>query len=327
MALMTAPHGRLGNNIAAVLHILYFADFMRLKRVKFLDVRKSWRHMAGFMPSLPIIDIKPEGPSACTRNYTRKSVPPHCAHPARQGYGAHGYGNGKWSGDVCFDVPAVEYHRVFKQHMLPFMTSDCKKVIQTVNQLGPKSLLIHLRAEDIYSEGMAGKPGSRLWNQPPCAMYEKIIREGGYTHILVVTDPKRRHNCIKWLEEHPMRREGVSIEMQSNSVWNDYCTLMGAQNIVVSDSSFAQTAAIFARPLTIHMFGFLFYVAQNLFNCKMGSETKVLAYKVPNIGRAVTDKYPQTLQGFTDFQLSYNWTGIVGPLPCGSEYWNPQKQR
>jgi len=259
------------------------------------------------LPILDFVELRLDNDSACDREVPRECAKLKKLFRSNRGYFA------KWWNDACDHVPAAENHRVLRQYIYPHLLPGCKKVIEEEQLQGQRSLLIHLRADDLYDEDNAKK---RLWMQAPCAMFEKIIREGGFTRVRILTDAYRKHACIEWLQKHPLKTQGVSIELRDSVVWEDYCALVGAQHIVVSESSFSHTAAVFGEPRTIHMFGEIWDARHWLLNCQTLPGTKVLSYRVPD---DATSQYPKTLRGVVDYQRSYPWQQVLGPLPCSEK--------
>merc|ERR1712217_788658 len=90
-------------------------------------------------------------------------------------------------------------------------------------------LTIHLRNDDMY------RYTHYLWGQPPCAMYEKIILDEGYTRVLIVTSGKPP--CAAWFQKFG-KKHNVEIKVQTGSILQDFCALARARRLVLSFSTF-----------------------------------------------------------------------------------------
>merc|ERR1712083_21334 len=131
--------------------------------------------------------------------------------------------------------------------------------------------------------------------------------------VLVVTEKFKRHPCIQWFEQHPLRKN-ISIAVQSNSIWKDYCLLAGAPNVVVAPSSFSQTAAILGKTRNIFLVGSADKNA--LLDCKTRPGTQVWKYH-PEAG--ATKDFNRTKAGLAAYLRSYPWQRVLGPRPCGTK--------
>jgi len=316
MAVDYGFNGRTGNNMGTLAHILFFAQEVGIKRVT-LPRKNVWRNLYGILPFVDFIDLQAANGSACLR----KAFPARCAHLKRMFRPIRGY-YAKWWNDACVKVEAREYHQVMSQYLLPHLAPKCKQVVEFERQQ-KDSLTIHLRADDLWKTSGAGKRG-KLWRQPPCGMYEKIIREGSFKRVLVVTDRKRQHACVKFLEEHPLKQSDVSIEVQSKSAWEDYCALAGSSNVVVTESSFSHTAAVLGTPRTIHIFGSIWDSKHWLLDCQTRPGTTVWMYSVAS---NATSLYPGTLAGVAEYQRKYPWDKVLGPLPCTATLRKPKPRK
>merc|ERR1712232_482453 len=107
---------------------------------------------------------------------------------------------------------------------------------------------------DIVPEDMAsdGTPAFHwAWQQPPCSMYEKIIQEGNFQRVLVVTSPDRRNPCVRWLQSFGAQRS-IDVRTQSSDFWLwDMCYLLNARHLALSYSSFADFSALLSIPCSL----------------------------------------------------------------------------
>lgn len=94
------------------------------------------------------------------------------------------------------------------------------------------TLVIHLRSGDALS----GKVGNSF-HQPPLNFYRKIIELGQYRDIVIVTEESRINSCAQSLIEQ-YQSVVNSIRIQHGSLQDDMNTILSAQHLVVSNSSF-----------------------------------------------------------------------------------------
>ena len=149
-----------------------------------------------------------------------------------------------WFFQHCNDVPAREYHRVMQRFVWPMLSSKLSACVEAPLKAGSDALLtIHLRGDDIWNNP---KHRHAAWQQPPCAMYERIIADFKFTRILVVTSPDRLNPCLGWLQEFA-NRTSLPMSVQTSSLLEDVCTLLRASNLVLSHSSFLQSLALLSK--------------------------------------------------------------------------------
>jgi len=99
-----------------------------------------------------------------------------------------------------------------------------------------QTLLIHIRSGDVF---LRPKPHS-AYVPNPLSFYLKVMQK--YKRIIVVTESDKTNPVIKELDKDER------VEVQSNSVEEDFSTLMRAQNIVTSGvGTFAIAAALCSK--------------------------------------------------------------------------------
>ena len=73
--------------------------------------------------------------------------------------------------------------------------------------------------------------------------HKEIIREEGYKKLIVITSPDVRHVCVKWLQQQASNL-GVELVIQANCLMEDFCTFLGATNLVLCFSTLGDNAAV-----------------------------------------------------------------------------------
>ena len=73
--------------------------------------------------------------------------------------------------------------------------------------------------------------------------HKKIIKEEGYKKLIVITSPDMRHICVKWLQQQASNL-GVELVIQAKSLMEDFCTFLGATNLVLYFSTLGDNAAV-----------------------------------------------------------------------------------
>ena len=186
-------------------------------------------------------------------------------------------------------------------------------------------LTIHLRGNDLWNMGefemMPKKPinmdaGAHhwLWANPPCTMYEKIIREEGFAEVLVVTSPDRRHACVSWFEGF-QQRTGLSVKvtLQTNSLADDFCTLTRARNLVLSFSTLSNAAAIMSKRVKrVYLRQF---ALNSMMNCNIWPGVSLVQYSMP-ITEQHHEPYNNTYAGVTEWFQTYNMSLITRTPSC-----------
>lgn len=136
------------------------------------------------------------------------------------------------------DLTLRDYREIYKNHL--FYSIDFH---QTQAKIPDRTLVIHMRSGDIFRE----KPHRGL-TQPPLSFYLKVIENSQPQSILIVTQDTL-NPCIDRLKQlFPDQ-----VEIQSSSLPNDIGTILLAQNLVLSHSTFALGLA-FAAPHLKHLY-------------------------------------------------------------------------
>lgn len=148
-------------------------------------------------------------------------------------------------------------------------------------------------------------------------MYEKIIQEEGYSEVLVVTSPDKRHACIPWFEQLPDRLQllesngssssKLKVTIQASSLAEDFCALVKSQNMVVSFSTLSNAAAVLSKHLKrIYVRNF---AANSMLNCNLWPGISLVRY-----GMAISEQhhepYNNTYGGVIEWFQTYNVSQI-----------------
>lgn len=120
-------------------------------------------------------------------------------------------------------------------HLAPLFTDDVQSACSAERKQPFPGLTIHLRSGDKLGKAMA------YW-LAPCSAFEKIIGDGGFRSVRIVTEPDLSHPCIKSL---PTKLKSVSFQVQSESLAKDFCALTEARHLATSgDSTFSNEVAL-----------------------------------------------------------------------------------
>eukprot|EP00434_Breviolum_minutum_P031260 symbB.v1.2.027641.t1/scaffold2850.1/size68925/3 len=172
-----------------------------------------------------------------------RSCPKHAAH-------THA-----WFGNFCITkTPMWIYHQLAVDFVRPHLGEYVQECLnQPEDKDAQQTLTVHMRADDVW------KYPDYSWGQPPCSMYEKIIKENKFTKILFVK--KGRAPCAEHLlavaeaanilVEYPPRFDASTVKKfrmfyrDAHDVATDFCYLIRARHLVLSFSTFADyTVAI-----------------------------------------------------------------------------------
>jgi len=235
------------------------------------------------------------------------------------------YASGFWT-TRCDGVAAERYHDLAQEHLWPLLRPEVKACLEDASSPDDeRQLTVHLRGNDLWDMGefemQARKPvnleaGAHhwLWANPPCTMYEKIIREEGFTSVLVVTSPDRRHACVEWFENLKTRTGlDAHVTVQANKLAEDLCALAKAKNLVLSFSTLSNAAAILSKRLKrVYVREF---ALNSLMNCKVWSGVNIVQYTMP-ISEKSHKPYNNTYAGVIEWFQTYHPDNIVRRSAC-----------
>eukprot|EP00438_Fugacium_kawagutii_P013169 Skav223275 [mRNA] locus=scaffold3424:196306:197550:+ [translate_table: standard] len=299
-------NGRLGNNIGQLLHGIAFARRIHADKVQLVA-------SGGQIPQ--IFDLK-DLTLDLTPGDQHGVIPKECneaAQGSRMNKDPNTYASGFWT-TRCAGVPGSEYHALALEYMWPLLKPEIKTCIEQVDDSAEKRLTVHLRGQDLWGMGefdlVAKKPlntsvGAHhwLWSNPPCSMYAKVIQEEGYSEVLVVTSPDKRHACIPWFEQLPARLNStLKVTIQAGSLADDFCALVRARNMVVSFSTLSNAAAVLSKQLKrIYVRNF---AANSMLNCNLWPEVSLVRYDM-KITEQHHEPYNNTYAGVIEWFQTY----------------------
>eukprot|EP00930_Biecheleria_cincta_P039985 TRINITY_DN27433_c0_g1_i1.p1 TRINITY_DN27433_c0_g1~~TRINITY_DN27433_c0_g1_i1.p1 ORF type:complete len:503 (-),score=62.19 TRINITY_DN27433_c0_g1_i1:14-1489(-) len=312
-------NGRLGNNIGQLLHGLMFATLIHADKVELNAEGGQLKQV--FKVRKTVLDLPVSGNE-------RGTIPKECksAADASKQRGKQGlYASGFWT-TRCDRVKAREYHDLALEHIWPLLQPPVKACLEDVAEPGAeKQLTVHLRGNDLWDMGeFEEKPkhsidlnrGAHhwLWAQPPCSMFEKIVREEGYTSILVVTSPDKHHACVPWFEEMKERTGlNVKVIIQAKKLAEDFCALAKAENLVLSFSTLSNAAAIMSKRLRrVYVREF---ALNSLMNCNVWGDVTLTQYSMP-ISEGNHKPYNNTYAGVIEWFQTYPASEINKKTAC-----------
>merc|ERR1712079_16539 len=110
-------------------------------------------------------------------------------------------------------------------------------------------------------------------------MYERIIQDEGYSHVVVVTSPDRRNPCVRWFQEFATRST-VKIDIETTSLMEAACRLASARNLVLSYSTFPESMAMVSNRVR-RVYSREHFQGHSILDCKMWPGTTLHKYTVP----------------------------------------------
>ena len=227
--------GQLGDSLRQLVWGVLYAESTKCTRV--LIAKQAWKkHYKGFL------DLKEEAPSA-DGSTDGKPVYPLVVKTAPGPESSvqcdqkvfHFKGNVMKSTPAfsCSGASPLDFRRVLVHDILPLLvpaaTTDHRKGSED-------ELVIHLRGGDAMSV-TSYEAGLEI-EQPPCAMYDKIISQGnhgrGYSKVRIIAQDNT-NPCVRTIVE---RNPGANVTVQSLSREEDAAALLTARHLVVSQSYF-----------------------------------------------------------------------------------------
>lgn len=213
---------RLGNNLLQISNALYFAERMG----SHVEVP---RHSCALLRSIGPGTLMPP----IQHPYTVKAAVYFYDTDMRQVGGS----------------PTVQKRRaLLLKHLAPRIESAISQHVRT----DPTALYIHIRSGDLFAP-QTRRPHPEYW-QPPLSWYHAVIRahrqeHGASAPVIVVTEPDQRNPCIAALR---LAYEHVTI--QSQSIEDDFATLMRAQHVACAYGTFSVAAILLSSSVrTVHV--------------------------------------------------------------------------
>jgi hypothetical protein len=227
--------GQLGDSLRQLVWGILFAESTKCARV--LIAKQAWKkHYKGFL------DLEEEAPRA-DGSTDGKPVYPVAVKTAPGSESTvqceqrvfHFKGNVMKTEPAfsCSGASPLDFRRVLVHDILPLLVPEAA----TDHRKGSEDeLIIHLRGGDAMST-TTYEAGLEI-EQPPCAMYDKIISQGnhgrGYSEVRIIAQD-HTNPCVRTVAE---RNPGVNVTVQSLSREEDAAALLNARHLVVSQSYF-----------------------------------------------------------------------------------------
>ncbi|MEG3982873.1 discoidin domain-containing protein [Microcoleus sp. T3B2] len=120
--------------------------------------------------------------------------------------------------------------------------------------IGERTLVIHIRSGDVF-DGFNIHP---FYVQPPLSYYQKIIEDGNYQDIVVVTEADRLNPCINELLIR------YNARVQTNSLEEDVNTILSAKHLVIGQGTFGNLSMLSPNLAKLYCPFFLHYSHNNL---------------------------------------------------------------
>lgn len=241
-------NGRLGNHIHQILNMVLFAHLCSIAEVHFpkhQDNTHAYSHQIGLLDMPTTLSFPP-----------REQILNHPLKCPRHSRHTH-----PWFGNYCFtNTPMWVYHQLALHFVRPYLGDyirECLTIPEDAD--AEQTLTVHMRADDV------AKYPEYSWGQPPCSMYEKIIKENKFSRIIFVK--KGDAPCAKRLlavaEEaqisvtYPPAFDETNFKpwhmrifyRETHNLATDFCTLMRARHLVLSYSTFSVSAALLSTSI------------------------------------------------------------------------------
>lgn len=316
-------NGRLGNNVHQLVYGLYLAEVVGAERARLVSY--GWSDQTDVLFDIPNeIPVDKAVLSQDMRNSSTSprqqaswpcrpgdpGVPRSCREAADLACRKDGhYSSSFWftvrPSPICEGIAAREYHGIAQAYLKPMFKAELSECLANHSGADEEEMLtIHMRGEDLWpgDEGDLDKPARNwAWRQPPCSMYEAIITEGHFKHVLVVTSPDRRNPCAEWFENANVRGM-ADIRVQSSTLLQDACALISATHLVTSYSTFPVAMAMLSTRLRR-------VYARDRFRNLLESPPywegiQAFTYRVP-ITIHLHSPYNSTYRGLNHFLLTY----------------------
>lgn len=327
-------NGCLGNNICQMGHAITFAVLAGYNRVQLpsYNERAEMVRKIGAKPSPGLFDLPPELSLTEPQLPRHRDLPARCVEASayRQPDGRY---VGGWWDVACRGVSAEEYRDVLHKYLRALFTSELSACLVAAPPQGEGLLTVHLRGADLWPHSRGDNALFRDrhsitersswdeeanhwdWAEPPCSLYEKIIVEGGFRSVLVVTTTDRRNPCVAWFEALA-NRFPVSIKVQTRSLLEDSCALLQARHLVLSYSTFAETMAMLSTRVQ-RIYSRMAYMQNSMMDCRGWPGVVINRYDVP-VNETSHEPYNNTFRGVKDWMLNYPMEKITGPVQCMS---------
>jgi hypothetical protein len=224
--------GQLGDSLRQLLWGILYAENKECGRV--LIAKQAWRkHYKGFLnlkEEPPLEDGSSDGHPVFPV-FVKTSPAPGSRVQCDQKL--FHFKMGDSAAFSCAGAGPADYRRVLVHDILPLLPKEATKDRRKGSE---DELIIHMRGGDALTT--TDQLAALEIEQPPCAFYDKIIREGnngrGYKEVRIIAQDYT-NPCTRTVEE---RNPEVKVTVQSLSREEDAAALLNARHLVVSQSYF-----------------------------------------------------------------------------------------
>jgi hypothetical protein len=316
-------NGRLGNNIAQLVKGLYFGAALNMNCV-YLDPKQhqSFLHNGAIFDLPEFLHLSPNPPNFSSRAIGCEGV----MNQYRAQFLQHGgdpnaaiFLKGDFWGNGCKGADAATVHALAQKYLVPRLKDEFKDCLGSHNSSsGHRHLTIHLRGGDLLPLKFASPNDTVdhwLWRQPPCSMYDKIIKGNKYTAVLVLigkptdefgtTESEGLHPCIPWLKAYG-KKTNITVRIQSSSVLEDACAVYRARHLVLSYSTFGESLALLSGAAR-RLYHYNRFHDHSALNCKLWPHVKLVRFN----GHATHHGYTNNVAGWTKRMTDY--ANVTGP--------------
>jgi len=207
----------------------------------------------------------------------------------------------------CRPMEPQEWARVLRENIKPLLVQNA--LVDNGAAIG--ELVIHMRGGDAMTthSGLAAVEAAL----PPCAFYDKILENGDFDRIRIITQSDDLNPCVS---EIGRRHPKLSLHVQRGSVNEDAAAIMNAQNLVLAPSYMSLMLAlmnervqtVFYAPSRELLDKFPFGVVP----CRAERGAKVYRFRVPGI----EGRLGHTLKQRQDWMLAYSTASVTFESEC-----------
>jgi len=254
----------------------------------------------------------------------------------------------KWYKSHCARVPPDKHRELFRQYMQPYLSPELAYCLSSPRALDEERLLtVHVRSDDIFgvhenTTDFGERQHShhalegRVMAQPPCALYETVIKQNRYNRVLMISSVDKANPCLgEWLDDYRLRAinvagEPMRIDVQTGNITHDVCAMLKARHVVLSDSSMSHNLmGISPNVRTIYGERGMF-MDENLLQCDdLSRDVRFQLYETPRDFSSVMDHKAgvplnvETGEPVTSMRGLRHWLtalavgNVTGPSTCG----------
>jgi hypothetical protein len=206
----------------------------------------------------------------------------------------------------CHAMKPQEWARVLRRNVKPLIVQSA--LVDKGAASG--ELVIHMRGGDAMTTHNA--LAALEVAMPPCAFYDKIIDDGDFERIRIITQSDDLNPCVSEIgHRHPK----LSIHVQRGSISEDAAAIMNAKNLVLAPSYMSLMLA----PMNQRAKKVFYATNRELVNkfpygvvpCGAEGDPKAYSFKVPEI-----DDGRNTLQQRQGWMVAYSKAMVAVESEC-----------